>query len=39
METVFHSHEDTGKKSSGEKKKGKERGKVKLAQCVINEFQ
>ncbi|KAK7130018.1 hypothetical protein R3I93_019606 [Phoxinus phoxinus] len=29
METVFHSHEDTGKKSSGEKKKGRERGKGK----------
>ncbi|XP_026092718.1 collagen alpha-1(VII) chain-like isoform X1 [Carassius auratus] len=29
METVFHSHEDTGKKTSGEKKKGRERGKAK----------
>lgn len=28
METVFHSHEDTEKKTSGEKKKGRERGKV-----------
>ncbi|XP_043093461.1 collagen alpha-1(VII) chain isoform X2 [Puntigrus tetrazona] len=29
METVFHSHEDTGKKTSGEKKKGREKGKGK----------
>ncbi|KTG36367.1 hypothetical protein cypCar_00028619, partial [Cyprinus carpio] len=28
METVFHSHVDTGKKTSGEKNKGRERGKV-----------
>lgn len=28
METVLHSHEDTGKKASGEKKKGREKGKV-----------
>lgn len=29
METAFHSHEDTGKKTSGEKKKGREKGKGK----------
>ncbi|XP_051546820.1 collagen alpha-1(VII) chain-like [Myxocyprinus asiaticus] len=29
METVLHSHEDTGKKTSGEKKKSRERGKGK----------
>ncbi len=35
METVLHSHEDTEKKTSGEKKKGRERGKVNWSRSVI----
>lgn len=34
METVLHSHEDTGKKASGEKKKGREKGKVERSSSV-----